>query len=749
MKRLFSVILIIMMIFALMACKPDPVPPADQEIVDGENDLLPDEGEDDVTSDDKNDDQLPGEKEEDVTPGDKDDDSNLPGDDEDDTTTNPPADDEDDITTNPPEDDEDDTTTNPPEDDEDDTTTNPPEDDEDDTTTNPPEDDEDDTTTNPPEDDEDDTTTNPPEDDEDDTTTNPPEDDEDDTTTNPPEDDEDDTTTNPPEDDEDDTTTTPPSEDENGPFIAEINVEKIENLSDDFIMGVDISSLLSLEASGRVFYGYDGKCQDIFAILAESGVNYIRVRVWNNPYDENGNGYGGGNCTVDTAIALGKRAAEYGMGLLVDFHYSDFWADPAKQKAPKAWANMTLAQKTDAIYSFTYESITKIKNSGVKIGMVQIGNETTGGMAGESYSNMFTLMNSAAKAIRNIDSSILIAVHFTNPEKGRFSNYANDLKNNGVDYDVFATSYYPEYHGTIANLKTQLSNVMRISGKKVMVAETSWAHTSSNVGTYEHSVQGQADEIFAVIKAMAELGSNALGVFYWEPAWIDVPGTNENTKHQLRETYGAGWASSYAGSYDPDDAGMYYGATACIPTALFDSNGYALESLKTFLYVRKGATTDPSGSSGGEERLDNYIKNPSFEESDYSMWNITEKASGTVDFQNKSADAKDGSMTLHFWSSSAVEFTATQTVTALPNGSYKFSLDVQGDGEGSNAILKIFVISDGVRYEQTFTLDGWCVWQTPTIDGIVCNSGSMTVGIEVKAASGAWGTVDCVSLSAN
>ncbi len=118
---------------------------------------------------------------------------------------------------------------------------------------------------------------------------------------------------------------------------SDIYVQKVENLSDDFIMGVDVSSVISLEQSGVKFYGWDGQEQDIFATLKESGVNYIRVRVWNDPYNADGNGYGGGNNDLAKAVEIGKRAAAQGMKLLVDFHYSDFWADPAKQKTPKAW----------------------------------------------------------------------------------------------------------------------------------------------------------------------------------------------------------------------------------------------------------------------------------------------------------------------------------------------------------------------------------------------------------------------------
>ena len=104
-------------------------------------------------------------------------------------------------------------------------------------------------------------------------------------------------------------------------------VEKVENLPEDFIFGMDASCVPALEASGVKYYDYDGNEADVFETLAKSGYNYIRVRVWNDPYDENGNGYGGGNCDINTAIEIGKRATQYGLKLLVDFHYSDFWAE--------------------------------------------------------------------------------------------------------------------------------------------------------------------------------------------------------------------------------------------------------------------------------------------------------------------------------------------------------------------------------------------------------------------------------------
>ena len=131
---------------------------------------------------------------------------------------------------------------------------------------------------------------------------------------------------------------------------SDLYVKKVENLAEDFIMGMDASCVPALEASGVKYYNFDGEEQDVYRTLAEAGVNYIRVRVWNNPFDSNGNGYGGGNCDIHNALAIGKRATRYGMKLLVNFHYSDFWADPGKQMVPLAWKDMNIEEKTEAVY---------------------------------------------------------------------------------------------------------------------------------------------------------------------------------------------------------------------------------------------------------------------------------------------------------------------------------------------------------------------------------------------------------------
>ncbi|MGN0641525.1 MAG: glycosyl hydrolase 53 family protein, partial [Huintestinicola sp.] len=328
----------------------------------------------------------------------------------------------------------------------------------------------------------------------------------------------------------------------NEPISSSIYVDKIEGLSTDFIRAVDISSVISEEKSGVVYKDFDGSEQDIFKTLKQSGINYVRVRVWNDPFNADGNSYGGGGNDVSTAAEIGKRAAENGIKTIVDFHYSDFWADPSKQMAPKAWADMDIDTKADALYSFTKESLDKMIKAGADVGMVQIGNETTGAMCGETnWIKITKLMESGAKAVRETDPDILIAVHFTNPEKSEnYEQYAKILANYNVDYDVFASSYYSYWHGTLDNLTAILKKISEEYGKYVMVAEMSYAFTaedgddfSNTIGDggtfekhYQFTVQGQADGISDVIEAVHNVGEKGIGVCYWEPAWIPVPGNN-------------------------------------------------------------------------------------------------------------------------------------------------------------------------------------------------------------------------------
>lgn len=394
-----------------------------------------------------------------------------------------------------------------------------------------------------------------------------------------------------------------------GPEDSDVYIESVPGIEDDFIRGMDASSLIVEEKSGVKYYGFDGKEQDPLKTFAEAGVNYIRIRVWNDPYDENGNGYGGGNNDLATAIEIGKRASSYNMKVCIDFHYSDFWADPKRQHAPKAWKDMNMDEKSEALYQFTLESLNKLMDEGVNVSMVQIGNEINYGMSGEKYiENVNKLLCSGSKAVREISArrnkDIEVVVHYTRiTERVKLYKLVEGLEKSGVDYDVIGLSYYPFWDGSFDNMKKVVSKIINDYGKKVMIAETSYCYTSEDgdgtanslkgttdlVDGYPATPQGQASIIRDVVAAANEAG--AIGVFYWEGAWLPV-GPADADNSPVWEKYGSGWASSFASDYDPDDAGLYYGGCSWDNQAFFDFTGHPLASINVWKYLKYGTNKE-------------------------------------------------------------------------------------------------------------------------------------------------------------
>ena len=274
---------------------------------------------------------------------------------------------------------------------------------------------------------------------------------------------------------------------------------------------------------------------------------------------------------------------------------------------------METEEKADALYTFTKESLEKLLDAGVDVGMVQIGNEINYGMAGEtSESAVHTLLKAGSRAVREVAEAygkdIRVVVHYTNiTETGELYRLVNRLETGGIDYDMIGLSYYPFWNGSLENMQQVITKIRENYGKEVIIAETSYCYTledgdgSGNslsdaallVDGYPATVQGQADMIRDVIAAASEAG--ALGVFYWEGTWIPV-GEKDADNSFLWEKYGSGWASSFASDYDPEDAGLYYGGCSWENQALFDFDGYPLPSLKVFQYLKDG--TDSSADDG-------------------------------------------------------------------------------------------------------------------------------------------------------
>lgn len=159
-----------------------------------------------------------------------------------------------------------------------------------------------------------------------------------------------------------------------------ISVQPINGLQGDFIKGADISMLAEVERSGGRYFDQNGTQVDPLKLLKEKGVNYVRIRLWNHPYDNQGRAYNGGTNDLNTAIALSKRAKAQNMKVLLDFHYSDFWTDPGKQFKPKAWASLSQNDLVKAVGTYTGDVLKTMRAQNALPNMVQVGNELNSGM---------------------------------------------------------------------------------------------------------------------------------------------------------------------------------------------------------------------------------------------------------------------------------------------------------------------------------------------------------------------------------
>ena len=404
-----------------------------------------------------------------------------------------------------------------------------------------------------------------------------------------------------------------------------VTIKKVKGMSESSIRGMDISSYLALRKAGVKYYDYEGNETPLLKVLHDNGINYIRIRIWNDPFNADGETYGGGGNDVSTGVEIAKEAAQYDMKVLLDFHYSDFWAEPAVQLVPKAWkkdVNNTEKMCSD-VYDFTKESIQKFKDAGANIGMVQVGNEITNGLLGiysnrdkgESFNVIWgdkkkstevnKYLKAGIKAVREYTPQALVALHLETPNVWKYKTIMNTWKRDNVDYDVLGSSYYPFWSiAAKANTPKTLKDVQTLAasyGKMFAVFETSWVNSlndgdgtpnsigdSTNTGAYEVGPQGQVNELTDLYDTVLSQ-DNGLGTFYWEGAWIPVKAgwTNWEYNKQIADQYGTGWASKGALGYFPDSK-MYYkgkaawGGTSWDNQALFDINGYPLQSLKFY-----------------------------------------------------------------------------------------------------------------------------------------------------------------------
>ena len=283
-----------------------------------------------------------------------------------------------------------------------------------------------------------------------------------------------------------------------------------------FSKGGDVSWLPQMDATGYKFYDTDGTQKDCLQLLKDRGTNTIRLRVFVNPSNHKTNGH----CSPEETVAMAVRAKNMGMRIMIDFHYSDSWADPGNQTKPAAWVSHSFEDLKNDVYNHTYDVLKALKTAGVTPEWVQIGNEIPSGMLWpqghtDNWVQLAQLLNKGYEATKAIDSSIKVIIHIDKGnDNARFRWFFDNLTSNSAKFDVIGMSYYPywlntDYTSTIGALQNNLKDMASRYAKEVMVVEVGGDYTK---------IQNTYDMLLAVNAAVKNVPNNkGLGVIYWEP----------------------------------------------------------------------------------------------------------------------------------------------------------------------------------------------------------------------------------------
>lgn len=349
-----------------------------------------------------------------------------------------------------------------------------------------------------------------------------------------------------------------------------------------FIKGMDVSMLKSLEEHGAAYF-INGQKEDLFRILKQCGTNMVRLRIWADPYDPFGKPYGGGCNDLQTTIELARRAADSGLELMLDFHYSDFWADPAKQTKPKSWAQLEGKELEAAVYLHTANTLKQLKGCGIEPRLIQIGNEITNGLLWpdghiDHPESMAALLAAGIRGAREELCDVGIVLHLDfGTDRKLYTKWFDSIAPYSLDFDIIGMSYYPHWNGSLKLLCDNMNEVSRRYGKDIIIAETSIGYTTDKLGCsavvfsdneeratgYPATQEGQEAFLRDLCSAVRSVeGGRGLGVFYWEPDWLAIPDCT--------------WANSNGRAYMNDKAEP---GNTMANQALFDKFGNANKAL--------------------------------------------------------------------------------------------------------------------------------------------------------------------------
>ncbi|MCM1542329.1 MAG: arabinogalactan endo-1,4-beta-galactosidase [Blautia sp.] len=492
----------------------------------------------------------------------------------------------------------------------------------------------------------------------------------------------------------------------------------------DFYMGADISSLPRNLDEGMAVRDRDGSETEPFELLKKYGLNSVRLRIWNDPDSvPQAKGY----CNLEHTLRMARKIKENGMSFLLDFHYSDFWADPANQRKPKAWEGLSCSELEEAVYSFTRDTLLRLKEEDLLPDMVQIGNEIRSGLLfpeGEvpDYAGMVKLVNAGIRGAREAADRERMQVMIHLDQGGRYpwlhewfeKAFAAGLD----DFDLIGLSYYPFWHGTYLDLRDSMNRLVKDYEKPILIVETAYAWRKSERGfidedqirisCMEATPRGQRRVLEYVMHLVAELPDRmGKGIYYWEPVCVPSPGRG-------------GWNENMG---------------------LFDEDGRALEGIEAFRQTRTEMEREPQGWRELEEKLnlagcaggtggtngENLLRNGDFSEGADGMehWTVEEKEEGTV----LTVHPKTGSLKVQAVRN--FRFSISNSVSLEKEGDYGVSVEIIGvDTTGVD--VRLFAENAGNVREKTIH-PAEHSREVYEIRNMHCEAGEFKVGIRISS----------------
>ncbi len=488
-----------------------------------------------------------------------------------------------------------------------------------------------------------------------------------------------------------------------------------------FYKGVDISSLLEMEDNGLKLYDANGQECEALELCQQNGVNSVRLRIWNEPSRvPESKGY----CDLEHTISFAKRIKAKNMHFMLDFHYSDFWADPGKQRKPAAWEHLSPEELVQAVYDYTKEVLESLSEEGCAPDIVQIGNEIRSGMLfpdGEvpHFEQLAKLISAGIRATREVSADIQVMIHLDQGGKYIFlKEWFDSIIEAGVaPFDVIGVSYYPFWHGTFMDLKYSLEALVERYQLPIMVVETAhpWRRSADGFVSEEQEkiagfcagIKEQGEVMKLVMNIVASVPNEmGCGVYYWEPLVVPMEGQGS-------------WANNM-GVLDLDGKVLPGFKEFC-----FERKDYSQKYIQNvFAELEKKAKAEAEAMSRMPSGT-NLVKNVDF--STDMNWMLIKKQDYIQTEVNHEEEYLQVSSNQNF------DFTICQDVHITQSGIYALSVLYRGTNT-TDVEVKLFgeqiACDTRVRVEKNiYPTDE--LWMRYDIEGIELKEGTFNIGIQM------------------